>query len=766
MDLPTYTNIWRIEKRLYKLYDFRLPMPLPVGQIAVFLLIAVPYVLVLTVLGLPFSHTLLWVYVLPPGVLAWLTTRPVLESKRLPELVISQVRYLLQPRTWCRMAPLAEKDDIIVVCRVWRQADPEPDLAVAVAVAAARLPARQARTAAQPLAIASRSASRQLTQGEVAQREVARGAAAPERAVQRKVVPGRAVAGGVSKGTDAERRVPQRQPAPGQDAERAPRQRADPGRVRQRAVSPGQAAREPVAEGAVAFGPPAQPQVVHEPVGHQPGPQPQGRQVARAGAGPAAADAAARAADAAAAPAADGAAAQAAADRSAAAALAAADRSAAAAMPPAATGPPSVATPPGDTAAADSQPFAGREAAAGSRAPGESEPAGVPPPRPARPVVTVTGDLAAERPLRVVERALRSQPGQRKDGWHDRVVVVPGGHRPGKPDQLQRDRARARLAVGGPRRIVVLGCTRGAGQTTTVLLAGDMLAGLRGEPVAVLDLNPGRGSLTERAAAIPGLMPGPLEAGHLSAGGLPAAGPLTAGPGPAAAPMPAPVAADAQPPDTGLQVISGGPAAHGGDDAGRILDLVAARYKLTLADPAAGCVPRTLDVADQLVIVAPASAAAANALAMTFEWLEAHGHDRLAAAAVTVLNGVSGPTSSHVEHAAAVASGRCRAIVKVPWDSHLKDLAPERRAAPGPQHPAPGPHHPAAGAYQPAPVTLDADQDVRDRAAGPADAVLAAPTDPWAAGLLSPALTQAYTALAGVLIAGLAEPGELRSARG
>ena len=32
MELPTYTSIWRIEKRLYKLYDFRLPMPLPVGQ--------------------------------------------------------------------------------------------------------------------------------------------------------------------------------------------------------------------------------------------------------------------------------------------------------------------------------------------------------------------------------------------------------------------------------------------------------------------------------------------------------------------------------------------------------------------------------------------------------------------------------------------------------------------------------------------------------------------------------------------------------------
>ena len=123
MDLPTYTNIWRIEKRLYKLYDFRLPMPLPVGQIAVFAAIAVPYVVILKMVGLPFSHTLLWLYILPPGALAWLVTRPVLEGKRLPELVVSQVRYLNEPRTWCRMAPLAERDEITVIARVWRRAD-------------------------------------------------------------------------------------------------------------------------------------------------------------------------------------------------------------------------------------------------------------------------------------------------------------------------------------------------------------------------------------------------------------------------------------------------------------------------------------------------------------------------------------------------------------------------------------------------------------------------------------------------------------------
>jgi MinD-like ATPase involved in chromosome partitioning or flagellar assembly len=311
----------------------------------------------------------------------------------------------------------------------------------------------------------------------------------------------------------------------------------------------------------------------------------------------------------------------------------------------------------------------------------------------------VTGD-AAERPLRVVERALRSQPGP---GRRDRVVVVPGGHRPGKPDQLQRDRARARLPIRGPQRIVVLGCTRGAGQTTTVLLAGDMLASLRAESVAVLDLNPGRGSLTEQAAAIPGLVQSP-------SGGSGGTG--------------------EQPRDSGLQVLSGSAADGSVEDAGRMLDIVAARYRLTIADPAAGCVPRTLEVADQLLIVAPASAEAPSALAMTFEWLEAHGHARLAGAAITVLNGVSGPSASHVDQAANIASGRCRAIVKVPWDGHLKELSKKR-----------GPSQPSA-------------------ATGPVPHGDAGP----GASLLGPALTQAYTALAGVLVAGLADPSQARSA--
>ncbi len=250
----------------------------------------------------------------------------------------------------------------------------------------------------------------------------------------------------------------------------------------------------------------------------------------------------------------------------------------------------------------------------------------------------------------MVERALRTSPGGRTDGWHERVVVVPGGHRPGKPDQLQRDQARARLPVTGPARIVVLGSSGGAGQTVVTLLTGQLLTSLRGEPVAVLDLSAGPGSLTDRAREIPRLLPSRRTAG--AAGQT-----LTSR-------------------ERGLQVVTADRQADQAEDAGRLIDAVVARYQFTLADPNAGHVPRALHVADQLVLVAPASAAAAGSLAMTLEWLEAHGHSALARSAVTVLNGVSEQTGRHVDKAAAVATGRCRAIVRVPWDAGLASSGP------------------------------------------------------------------------------------------
>jgi hypothetical protein len=50
----------------------------------------------------------------PRGLLVWLTTRPVIESKRLPELAESQVRYVTEQRTCVRLAPRSEKDPTVV----------------------------------------------------------------------------------------------------------------------------------------------------------------------------------------------------------------------------------------------------------------------------------------------------------------------------------------------------------------------------------------------------------------------------------------------------------------------------------------------------------------------------------------------------------------------------------------------------------------------------------------------------------------------------
>ncbi|MFC6680794.1 TcpE family conjugal transfer membrane protein [Nonomuraea ferruginea] len=120
MDLPTYTNIWRIEKRLYKLYDLRLPMPLPIVWIGVFVGVFVPWSLLLWVIGVPVAMPWHVLFLVPPGIVTWLSTRPVIEGKRLTELLESQLRYLGEPKAWYRLASLSEPDTVTFSARVWR----------------------------------------------------------------------------------------------------------------------------------------------------------------------------------------------------------------------------------------------------------------------------------------------------------------------------------------------------------------------------------------------------------------------------------------------------------------------------------------------------------------------------------------------------------------------------------------------------------------------------------------------------------------------
>ncbi len=746
MDLPTYTNIWRIEKRLYKLYDFRLPAPLPITWIAIFAGITVPYVVFLVAIGLPFNHDLVWLYVLPPGVLTWLTTRPVIENKRLPELVSSQLRYMAEPRTWCRMAPFAEKDHIAVSARVWRRHPPQdrPEKAATSRgpsrrpAAARPVPGRPAAGASAPVSVPAASGAHAAAAAEsppvtpvTAMTPVSLPAQpAPEPAAVQAPMPQRATSPTAVRGTPSGRPWPgtTEPDAPAGDPRPAvarrsawlipPADRRQDSRALEVSHDPGP---DPGDPGAVALGPPPWPPptgtfpipgAVPEPI-----PFPAAGPFPEAGAFP-----------------------EVSAFPEVTAFPEATDvpesgpvREADPRRAPEPAVRPETGTAPDPVAAAAPSPV--------------TPPAGEPPAgRPGRSVAARVAalfvDLDGDRPLPSVERAL-SGPGSGADAsWNRRVKVVTGGQGPGQQDLQTLDRDRARQPLAGPRLITVLGCTSGAGQSTVAVMTGLVLASVRDIPVAALDLNPGDTSLAARiapaasvTALLAGQVPDPAD-GTDSEARLPR-GSRRARPGRG------PTAAR-------LDVIAGPPGTDGhvldGRDYQRLAGLLAARYPLTLIDPAPSRLTRALSVADQLVLVAPASADAATALASTQQWLSANGYGEVAARAVTVINGVGRRASEDVLRAEAVARGRCRAIVRVPWDDQLSPGGhggPGRHGGTGSPSQGgsggPGGH---GGTGSPA-----VSRGARGGIAPPGEA-------------LNQQTRLAYTALAGVLVSGLAASRE------
>ncbi len=923
MDLPTYTNIWRIEKRLYKLYDFRLPMPLPINWIAVFAGITIPYIILLIAIGLPFNHTLVWLYVLPPGLLTWLTTRPVIENKRLPELVESQLRYLSEPRTYVRLAPLSEKDQMMLTARVWRSRPPRRSKAAAPAAArsAARpaparlaLPASEASRQVQPLrtgpvlrptsvfrperaadvagpglvapgqpAVQGRPGrprpesgspqrlrvhERSRTQDrpplpaaarggpwrppllpnartvlpapapgadqeqlaapanlfvpggflpgdppgrqqrsddavhampDVAPPEPASGASGlfrpvpsvpvppaappvpampvppaavypdrrpPQAAVPPSSPPGARVSGALPALPELSHDGPRRRPdADGNQQPEQPAARgawpapapglAPPGPVRPAPVVPagGPAPAVPAAPAAPAAPPvPAAPAAPVQQASAAPAPAPARPAPGRATPAPGPAMPASGSAAAldwplparplrsvpwvppvtavppgdsvppgdpvapgnpvppgSAAPSGntgsadateDGDQAQAA-DRVAPPAAAPADAVAEATERPEvfdATETTGIADPvetaepaewpeavpgsaetglglaayadrtPDDAPAVDDAATVdGAEAAdvaADADYPGTADEAGtavasgaIETPAPAPPPAPAVEQVedSVRQPVPTVERALSGPGRDRNVAWGGKVKIVTGNgsaQGPGARDQEALDRNRARLPVGEPKRILVLGCTTGAGQSVTALMAASMLASLREQPVAAVDLHDGTLARYRAPAAW-------LE--ELLAGRPPQHIRATRPDGLHPTPKPSPAR---------LDVVASHEPLGDGDDIKLAVQL-SRHYPLSVLDPGAAGLTRLLKITDQLVVVVPASADAAGALADTRDWLDNNGHADLAMQAVTVINGVSRRSLPDVERAESIARGRSRAIVRVPWDDML-----------------------------------------------------------------------------------------------
>jgi TcpE family len=866
VDLPTYTNIWRIEKRLYKLYDFRLPMPLPINWIAVFAGITIPYIVLLIAIGLPFNHTLVWLYVLPPGVLTWLTTRPVIENKRLPELVESQVRYLTEPRTWVRLTPLSEKDQIVLSARVHHGRQSAKRSSPARRPSPARGPAPVSRPALpaaererevaplrsgpvlKPTSVFRPEPGQAAARGQNLRQRQGSGVPQRPRAQERSRVQERARAQErfpvqerfqVQERPSAQEYIrPQEQeyirpqerprvPGLGQGPTRrapalppvrplppvlpvvlpAPPERygspvhampdvVPPATANTPSSAPAPASPESPASPAspvptpapVASATPAAPVIMPEPapapartrgngsgapvpararangsangsgrahleVSHdrprrrpdvgqvppdqpeqpvrpvqppqslqlaQPAPKPS-VQLASAPSAPqglatpvlpanpvrewpvparplrpvppvtddrvaVGADAspapAAPATPAVAAPAADApttdtpdapAFGTAGAGLAESLAEACTPEAEAAQAPPVAPTSPEPTQPETPVAASTERPKQPMQAAPVAAALVTSAPAPAPAPQapaPAPAVQQVTD--VKQQALPSIERALSGPARELNTAWGGKVKIVTGngaGHGPGARDQEAQDRNRARLPVAEPRRILVLGCTSGAGQSVTTLMTASMLASLREHPVAAVDLHDGTLARYRAPAAW-------LE--EVLAGKPPQHIRTNRPDGLHPTPKPNPAR---------LDVVASHEPLNDGDEIKLAVQLNR-HYPLTLLDPGASTLTRLLKVTDQLIVVVPANVDAAGALADTRDWLDNNGHADLAMQSVTVINGVSRRSLPDVESAEAIARGRSRAIVRVPWDDMLpvaaanpSTLRPQTRVA-------------------------------------------------------------------------------------
>lgn len=109
MELRTYTGLWQVEKRLYKLYDISLPYPVSVKQIGIFIASAVPWMTLMAILRVPFENPWFGLWLVPPVMFVFYANRPVAEGKTIIDFLASQIRYYLGHRSYAALVPVEEK---------------------------------------------------------------------------------------------------------------------------------------------------------------------------------------------------------------------------------------------------------------------------------------------------------------------------------------------------------------------------------------------------------------------------------------------------------------------------------------------------------------------------------------------------------------------------------------------------------------------------------------------------------------------------------
>jgi MinD-like ATPase involved in chromosome partitioning or flagellar assembly len=248
-------------------------------------------------------------------------------------------------------------------------------------------------------------------------------------------------------------------------------------------------------------------------------------------------------------------------------------------------------------------------------------------------------------------------------GWR-RWLHLGDGARNAQREHLD---ARIKQPLAGPYRIAVLSLKGGVGKTTITAALGATLASLRDDRVVAVDANPDRGTLSQRvpletAATVRHLLRDAEGIGQYSdVRGYTSQGPSR------------------------LEVLASesDPAvsqAFSSEEYLRALSVLERFYRLVLTDCATGlthsAMSAVLDRADVLVVVTSGAGDGAQSAAAILDWLDAHGHQALAANAVAVVNAVR-PRSGKADgqRVRDHIAERFRAVLVMPFDGHLEEGA-------------------------------------------------------------------------------------------
>lgn len=97
MEIRTFTNFWNMERKLYAIYDVSLPMPISLKVAGAFLLTGIPWWGLLALLNVPFGQFFIF-WIFPPVGFGYLASKPIFQKKTLIEFLISQVKYMNEPK--------------------------------------------------------------------------------------------------------------------------------------------------------------------------------------------------------------------------------------------------------------------------------------------------------------------------------------------------------------------------------------------------------------------------------------------------------------------------------------------------------------------------------------------------------------------------------------------------------------------------------------------------------------------------------------------